>query len=50
MQRAEGEAWDLEGDLRDVQIYLNWTFRDVGWIRSRWIGTTAPAMAKSPTW
>ena len=32
MQRAEGEAWDLEGDLRDVQIYLNWTFRDAGWI------------------
>jgi hypothetical protein len=32
MQRAEGEAWDLQSDLRDVQIYLNRTFRDIGWI------------------
>lgn len=31
MRRAE-EAWDLQGDLRDVQIYLNRTFCDIGWI------------------
>jgi hypothetical protein len=26
------QPWDLQRDLRDVQIYLNRTFSDIGWI------------------
>jgi hypothetical protein len=30
MRRSESDAWDLQGDLRDVQIYLDRSFRDIG--------------------